>query len=64
MSESHAFHKKDDTDPDAVSTIAEMEGENNAQDDAVPPEGPQEVPDAEAGNLPLSTSEFPDQKST
>ncbi|KAE8441965.1 hypothetical protein EG329_004132 [Mollisiaceae sp. DMI_Dod_QoI] len=61
LSESHAFHKKDDTDPDAVSTIAEMEGENNAQDDTVPQDAPLEVPDVEAEN---PTSELPGQKST
>ncbi|CZR64003.1 related to S. pombe protein Asp1p [Phialocephala subalpina] len=78
LSESHAFHKADDTeatDPEATSTIAEMNGQNTAQTDAIP--APQEadavapheeVPNIEALNLnppSPSTSELaPDEKPT
>lgn len=72
LSESHAFHKKEDSevnDPDATSTIAEMNGENVV---AVPQEAvaPHEVLNLEADsqNAPVSsssTSELaPDEKPT
>ncbi|KAF8857659.1 hypothetical protein BDZ45DRAFT_426719 [Acephala macrosclerotiorum] len=56
LSESHAFHKKDDTDTDldATTTIAEMHGENTALSNAAVPQekavAPHEAPNIEAEN--------------
>ncbi|KUJ14313.1 uncharacterized protein LY89DRAFT_671676 [Mollisia scopiformis] len=55
LSESHAFHKKEDTDPDAISTIAEMKAQISAED-TVPQAPHEQVPDVEAENPPSPTS--------